>query len=116
MYQVGHDEPDGHWIIPDRRVLGQIVSNSVEPFDYEYRSLSQLCPQRLPGMALFGNSFSNFYWPLGLQRYFCFARRARTPIERLTPFVASLPQDTKYFIFQFLAAYLPGEGPWLKPE
>jgi alginate O-acetyltransferase complex protein AlgJ len=116
IYEIGRDEPDGHWIVPDRRVIGQVGSESDQPFDFEYRSRPELCAQRLPGVALFGNSFSDPYWPLGLQRYFCFARRARTPIERLTPFVANLPEGTKYFIFQYLAAFLPGEGPWLKPE
>lgn len=114
-YEIGHDEPDGHWIVPDRRVIGQVRFESDQPFDFEYRSRPELCAQRLPGVALFGNSFSDRYWPLGLQRYFCFVRRARTPIERLTPFVANVPDGTKYFIFQYVAAFLPGEGPWLKP-
>jgi hypothetical protein len=74
------------------------------------------CRLRDSGAARFSNSFSDRYWPLGLQRYFCFIRRARTPIARLTPLVANLPQGTKYFIFQYLSAYLPGEGPWLKSE
>jgi len=116
LYEIGHDEPDGHWLVPDQRAIGQVGFDSVQPFDYEYRSRPELCAQRLPGMVLFGDSFSDRYWPLGLQRYFCFARRARTPIERLTPFVAGIPQGTKYFIFQYLAAYLPGEAPRLKPQ
>lgn len=115
LYEVGRDEPDGHWLVPDRRAIGEVGFDSVQPFDFEYRSRPELCAQRLPGTALFGNSFSDRYWPLGLQRYFCFIRRSRTPAERLTPFVASLPEGTKYFIFQYLAAYLPGEGPLLKP-
>jgi len=115
LYEIGHDAADGHWIIPDQRAIGQVGFDSVQPFDYEYRSHSELCAQRLPGMVLFGDSFSDPYWPLGLQRYFCFARRARTPIERLTPFVASIPEGTKYFIFQYLAPYISGETPWLKP-
>jgi len=115
IYEVGRDEPDGRWLVPDRRAIGEVGFDSVQPFDFEYRSRPELCAQRLPGAALFGNSFSDRYWPLGLQRYFCFIRRARTPTERLTPFVANLPEGTKYFIFQYLAAYLPGEGPRLKP-
>ena len=42
---------------------------------------------RLPGMVLFGNSFSDDYWTLGLQRYFCFIRRARDPISRFELFM-----------------------------
>jgi alginate O-acetyltransferase complex protein AlgJ len=116
QYEIGRDEADGHWNIPDRRAVGQVGSQNVSPFDFEFRSLPQLCSQRLPGLAVFGNSFSDPYWAIGLQRHFCFVRRSRTPIERLTPYVASLPQGTKYFVFQYLAAYLPGEGPWLKAE
>ena len=53
-------------------------------------------------MVLFGNSYSNSYWRLGLHRYFCFIRRARTPISRFKAFYDTMPVDTKYFIFQFL--------------
>jgi hypothetical protein len=115
LYEIGHDEPDGRWLVPDRRVIGQVGFDNVQPFDFEYRSRPELCAQRLPGMVLFGDSFSDRYWSLGLQHYFCFARRSRTPTERLTPFVATIPEGTKYFIFQFVATYFPGEAPWLRP-
>ena len=112
-YQPGRDEPDGHWNIPDRRALASVDYSEAQPFDFEFRSLPALCPERLPGLAVFGNSFSDAWWGLGLHRYFCFVRRARTPIERLPKFVATLPPGTKYFIFQYVAAYFPGEAPWL---
>jgi alginate O-acetyltransferase complex protein AlgJ len=112
-YQPGRDEPDGHWNIPDRRALASVDYSKAQPFDFEFRSLPALCPERLPGLAVFGNSFSDTWWGLGLHRYFCFVRRARTPIERLPKFVATLPPATKYFIFQYVAAYFPGEAPWL---
>lgn len=115
QYEVGRDDSDGHWLVPDQRAISQVGFASVQPFDFEYRLRPELCAQRLPGAALFGNSFSDRYWPLGLQHYFCFIRRSRTPSERLTPFLANIPEGTKYFIFQYLAAYLPGEGPALKP-
>lgn len=115
-HEIGRDEADGHWNIPDRRVVGQVGSGDTRPFDFEFRSLPELCHQRLPGLALFGDSFSNRFWLVGLQRYFCFARRSRTPIERLSPFVASIPEGTKYFVFEYVAAYLPGVAPWLKAE
>ena len=58
-------------------------------------------------MVLFGNSFSDFYWALGLQRYFCFIRRARDPISRFKAFYETMPADTKYFIFQYYEPWLP---------
>ena len=75
-------EPDGHWNIPDPVVLDRADAGIGRPFDWEFRSLPELCAARLPGMVLFGNSFSDLYWALGLQRYFCFIRRARDPISR----------------------------------
>lgn len=112
----GRDQPDGHWNIPDPRAIGPADYSDTQPFDFEFRSLPELCPERLAGLAVFGNSFSDLWWQIGLHHYFCFIHRARTPIERLPKFVATLPRDTKFFIFQYLAAYLPGEGPWLKSQ
>jgi hypothetical protein len=60
-------------------------------------------------MVLFGNSFSDFYWSLGLHHYFCFIRRARDPISRFTLFYDTIPAGTKYFIFEYYALWLPGE-------
>jgi hypothetical protein len=65
-------------------------------------------------MALFGDSFSDLYWTTGLQNYFCWMRRARTPAVRLAPFLDDLPADTKYFIFEFLGAYVT--GPYLRAD
>ena len=69
------------------------------------------CPncahQRLPGMVLFGNSFSDLYWALGLQRYFCFIRRAREPVSRFKTFYDTMPADTKYFIFEYYEPWSP---------
>lgn len=115
-YQIGRVQRDGYWNIPDPRAIKAVGSSDVQPFDFEFRSLPELCPERLPGLAVFGNSFSDLWWRLGLHRYFYFVRRSRTPIKRLTKFVAKLPPGTKYFIFQYLAAYLPDEGPWLNAQ
>ena len=114
-YAVGDDEPGGRWNVPDPRAVDAVGSGAGLPFDYEFRSTPERCAQLLPGMVIFGNSFSDFYWPLGLHRYFCFMRRSRTPTERLPGFVDTIPVDTKYFIFQYLASYLPGEAPFLAP-
>jgi hypothetical protein len=65
------------------------------PFDWEFRSLPELCNQRLPGMVLFGNSFSDLYCALGLHRYFCFIRRARDPISRFSLFFDTMPVETR---------------------
>jgi hypothetical protein len=113
-HAIGQTVPDGHWNVPDPRAVDGVGDGNGLPFDFEFHSAPQLCDKRLPGVVLFGNSFSDPYWTVGLHRYFCFIRRSRTPIGRLPAFVDAIPPGTKYFIFQYLAAYLPGEGPWLK--
>ena len=101
-YPIGGEEPDGHWLLPEPNIAGRADSGIGRPFDWEFRSSPELCRKRLPGMVLFGNSYSDSYWRLGLHRYFCFIRRARTPISRFQAFYDTMPADTKYFIFQFL--------------
>ena len=76
------------------------------PFDWEFRSLPELCAARLPGMVLYGNSFSDLYWAVGLQHYFCFIRRAREPISRFKLFYDTIPAGTKYFILQYYEPWL----------
>jgi hypothetical protein len=108
-YTIGATEPDGQWNLPDPHILDRADAGVGRPFDWEFRSLPELCASRLPGMVLFGNSFSDYYWPLGLQRYFCFIRRARDPISRFKLFYDTMPADTKYFIFQYYE-------PWLRDD
>jgi hypothetical protein len=110
-YRIGGDEPDGSWYLPDPRVLTVADDGVGRPFDWEFRSRPELCEQRLPGMVLFGNSFSDLYWALGMHRYFCFIRRARNPISRFQAFYDTMPAGTKYFIFQYLLAWLPRDAP-----
>jgi alginate O-acetyltransferase complex protein AlgJ len=110
-YEIGGNEPDGRWILPDRRVFESADDGVGRPFDWEFRSSSELCLQRLPGMVLFGNSFSDFYWALGLHRYFCSIRRARNPISRFKLFYDTMPADTKYFIFEYYEPWLWDEPP-----
>jgi hypothetical protein len=105
-YAIGATEPDGHWNVPDPGVLDRADPGIGRPFDWEFRSLPELCAARLPGLVLFGNSFSDLYWALGLQRYFCFIRRAREPISRFRLFYDTIPAGTKYFIFEYY-------DPWL---
>ena len=99
-YTVGGEEPDGRWFLATPN-LGIADDGIGRPFDYEFSSSPQACKQQLPSVVLFGNSFSDFYWPLGLHRYFCSIRRARDPITRLKAFYETMPADTKYFIFQY---------------
>jgi hypothetical protein len=108
-YAIGAIEPDGHWNIPDPGVLDRADAGIGRPFDWEFRSLPELCAARLPGLVLFGNSYSDLYWALGLQRYFCFIRRARDPISRFKLFYDTMPADTKYFILEYYE-------PWLLEE
>ena len=110
-YSIGGQEPDGHWFLPDPNILERADEGVGRAFDWEFRSLPELCATRLPGMVLFGNSFSDYYWALGLQRYFCFIRRARDPISRFKTFYDTMPPDTKYFIFQFYEPWLVIDAP-----
>lgn len=110
-FRVGHEEADGTWQLlhPNAR---DVADDGVgRPYDFGFRSRPDLCPQRLPDMVLFGNSFSDGYWELGLHRYFCATRRARNPISRFKLFYDTMPEGTKYFIFQYLDAWLPHEPP-----
>ena len=107
---IGATEPDGHWNVPDPGVIDRADAGIGRTFDWEFRSLPELCPARLPGMVLFGNSFSDLYWALGLQRYFCFIRRARDPISRFKLFYDTMPADTKYFIFEYYVPWLSRRG------
>jgi len=113
-YDVGKPEPDGQWTVTDPDFGDRADSGIGRPFDFEYRSRSELCPQRLPGTVLFGNSFSDYYWMLGLQRYFCSIRRARNPISRFEAFYETMPAATKYFIFQYYEPWLVLDAPPLK--
>lgn len=113
-YPIGGQETDGDWSIPNPHFVDRADPGIGRPFDFEFRSLPQLCPQRLPGIVLFGNSFSDFYWMLGLHRYFCFIRRARNPISRFTAFYETMPRDTKYFIFQYYEPWLLSDMPPLE--
>ena len=100
------NEPDGHWNVPDPVVLESADAGVGRPFDWEFHSLPELCASRLPGMVLYGNSFSDLYWAVGLQRYFCFIRRAREPVSRFKLFYDTMPAGTKYFILEYYVPWL----------
>jgi hypothetical protein len=112
-YRIGATEADGNWFLPDPYVLERADDGNGRPFDWEFRSLPELCAQRLPGMVLFGNSFSDMLWYVGLHRYFCFIRRARNPISRLKLFYDTIPPGTKYFIFQYYEPWVVRDAPTL---
>jgi len=105
-YSIGRSEPDGAWTLAEPDIAERTGYTMNHPFDWAFQSLPEFCAQRLPGMVLFGNSFSDAYWALGLHRYFCFIRRAREPISRFKWFVDTMPTGTKYFIFQYYAPLL----------
>jgi hypothetical protein len=106
-YQIGANQTDGDWEVNARADLFERADEGAgRPFDWEFRSRPDLCPQRLPGIVLFGNSMSDGWWPLGFHRYFCFSRRARNPISRFKLFYDTMPAGTKYFIFQYYEPWL----------
>ena len=110
-YRIGAAESDGNWFLPDPHVLERADEGKGRPFDWEFRAFPELCSQRLPGMVLFGNSFSDMLWYVGLHRYFCFIRRARNPVSRLRLFYDTIPPGTKYFIFQYYEPWMVRDAP-----
>jgi hypothetical protein len=110
-YRIGATEADGNWFLPDSHILDRADDGNGRSFDWEFRALPELCSQRLPGMVLFGNSFSDMLWYVGLHRYFCFIRRARNPISRLKSFYDTIPPGTKYFIFQYYEPWMVRDAP-----
>ncbi len=110
-FSVGVDEPDGKWTETLANARDRADDGVGRPYDFAFQSRPDLCPQRLPDMVLFGNSFSDSYWKVGLHRYFCSMRRTRNPISRFKLFYETIPDGTKYVIFQYLDAWLPGDAP-----
>jgi SGNH hydrolase-like domain, acetyltransferase AlgX len=110
-YRIGGTEADGNWFLPESHIMDRADDGNGRAFDWEFRSLPELCSQRLPGMVLFGNSFSDMLWDVGLHRYFCFIRRARNPISRLKLFYDTIPPGTKYFIFQYYEPWMVRDAP-----
>lgn len=109
LYEIGKPDRGGSWIMNDPRRIKLPRLGDYPIFDWEH--IREPCDGGLPGTVLFGNSFSDLYWSLGLQRYFCDIRRARTPIERLPAYIDDMPPGTRYFIFQFMEAYLSTDAP-----
>jgi alginate O-acetyltransferase complex protein AlgJ len=109
MDTVGKSEPDGRWAFDQRQVNYSFGPSPI--FRWGFESTPNNCGNRLPGAMLWGDSFSDTYEALWLPHYFCFMRRAKTPIERLPLFISDMPTGTKYFIFQFVDTYLPCEAP-----
>jgi hypothetical protein len=111
---VGASEPDGRWVRDRRQVDYSFGPSPI--FRWAFESAPSNCANRLPGAMLWGNSFSDTYESMRLPHYFCFMRRAKTPIERLPRFIADMPAGTKYFIFQFVDTYLPCEAPLINEK
>lgn len=110
-HTIGDDDPDGAWSLPGSFSPDRSDEGLGRPYDFEFRRRSDLCPQRFPGAMLWGNSFSDAYFALGLQHYFCFIRRARDPMSRFKLFYDTMPKDTKYFIFEYYDVWLPAQAP-----
>jgi alginate O-acetyltransferase complex protein AlgJ len=107
-YVPGDSESDGYWTIPDPQAY-QRTDDGIGPlFAWEFQSLPELCSGRLPGAVLLGISFVDLYPTLGLHRYFCSFRRldplnSRAAVNRMALFLESVPDGTKYFIYQYYA-------------
>jgi hypothetical protein len=75
-------------------------------FDFVYRTEPAARAGNLPTTVVFGNSFSDMYFNLGLQSYFESFYRARNVMPRMNHSLADLPPGTKYVVYQFFAPFL----------
>jgi alginate O-acetyltransferase complex protein AlgJ len=114
LYQIGDKEPDGHWNVVN--LPGTGIFNGT--FDYEFISDPQECGGKLPATLLFGNSFTDPWWPVGLHRYFCSIRFSRVtyPTTRLPAVIETMPAGTKFFVLQFVGPHLIHEAPRMPPD
>jgi hypothetical protein len=105
-YVLGGKDPTGRWTVPDTREFDRAEEGIAPLFAWEYQSNAEHCDKRLPGAVLWGISFVDLYTAVGLQRYFCSLRRLHIQnsgiaFDRLALFLDSVPDDTKYFIYQY---------------
>jgi SGNH hydrolase-like domain, acetyltransferase AlgX len=111
-FVADRDTPDGHWEKDARRVevpgLGPMP-----PFDFIYRSTPEAAQGKLPTTVLFGNSFADMYFNVGIHTYFTSFYRARNISDRFDKSLRNLPEGTKYVVLQFFAPFVGGEmGEW----
>ena len=73
-------------------------------FDYKFVSNPDECTAKLPPTLAFGNSFTDFWWSVGLQNYFCSIQFSRftLPVSRFPAFAKSMPAGTKFLFFKCL--------------
>jgi hypothetical protein len=55
-YVLGHQDPTGHWTVPDIREFDRAEEGIAPLFAWEYQSTDAFCAMRLPGTVLWGNS------------------------------------------------------------
>jgi hypothetical protein len=110
-YEVGRPQPDGNWGVIERRLPNKLAVGEIPPFVFEFHSTPELYPNRLPGMLLYGDSFTDNYWTVGLHRYFSFVRRAYQMTSRLPASIGTLPPGTKYVVYQYFDPYLTASAP-----
>jgi hypothetical protein len=111
FYSIGTDTPSGHWVTKNSLPVDDPDHDKLSVFDWQFTSRPELCSGKLPGAVLYGDSFSDPYASLGLQNYFCFLRRVRSIAVKLQAHLGEVPEGTKYFIYQFVDAYLLTEFP-----
>jgi len=118
QYELFRDTADTLWIAPTEKV--HVPGIGEQPvFDWLVRAPPGKEAGRLPPAALFGNSFSDSYFGLGIQRYFVEIRRARTEIRgiqtgrgnRLLPYLATMPAHVKILIYQYFEPLLLADLP-----
>jgi hypothetical protein len=110
IYLIGSDHSEeGEWIPKDPRGV----------FDWEFVARPGTCAHKLPATLLYGDSFSDLWWALGMHKYFCSIRRSRNKSDndnnRFRQYVAEIPAGTRYFIFQIQAPSVVGLAPVLRP-
>jgi len=110
QFAVDQDTDEGRWDKDASRV--ELPGwGSVPLFDFIFRSNPAEGRYRLPTTVLFGNSFADMFFGVGIQTYFTEFYRARNVPPRFAKSLANLPPGTKHVIYQFFDPFLGGEFP-----
>lgn len=108
QYTPDQDTSEGRWEKDPRRVEVP-GTGSMPPFDFIYKTSPAALVGKFPPMVLFGNSFSDMYFNVGLQTYFTEFYRARNYARRFDISLRLLPPGTKYVVYQYFAPFLGTE-------
>jgi hypothetical protein len=81
---------------------GAFAVDPAKVFEWTYHTSPPYYPSKLPSMVMFGDSFLDHYLNAGIFTYFKDVYRARDDGKNLETVLRSIPQGTRYFVYQFL--------------